>query len=149
MGVICKHFKVVASKLHIVSGLKKGLVKMSQNPYLVLTRFRFWTHQKHENLNILRPKHYQIEKFSSYTLRSIIRQWRSIHFLVEVTLKCQLFWSLYQWFSNLLHVYILDPLWTSRFLSCVALSVHSFFQNEFISFFRVFPWRNHECKKLM
>ena len=96
MGVICKHFKVVTSKLHIVSGLKKGMVKMSQNPYLVLTMFRFWTHQKHENLNILRPKHYQIEKFIHYTLRSIIWQWRSISFLVEVTLKCQLFWSLYQ-----------------------------------------------------
>ena len=35
-GVICNYSNVVASKLHIVSDLKEGIVKMSKNPYLFL-----------------------------------------------------------------------------------------------------------------
>ena len=34
---ICNYCNMVVSKLHIVSGLKKGMVKMSQNPDLFLT----------------------------------------------------------------------------------------------------------------
>ena len=34
---MCSYFNVVASKLSIASGLKEGMVKMSQNPNLFLT----------------------------------------------------------------------------------------------------------------
>ena len=34
---MCNYSNVVASKLHNVSGLKEGMVKMSQNPNLFLT----------------------------------------------------------------------------------------------------------------
>ena len=35
-GAICNYSNVATSKLDIVSGLKEGMVKMSQNPYLFL-----------------------------------------------------------------------------------------------------------------
>ena len=38
MGAICNYSNMVASKLHIVSSLKEGMVKMLQNPYLFLTK---------------------------------------------------------------------------------------------------------------
>ena len=36
MGVMCNYSTVVASKLDTVSGLKEGMVKMSQSPCLDL-----------------------------------------------------------------------------------------------------------------
>ena len=42
MDAMCDYSNVVASRLHIVSGLKESMDKMSQNPNLFLTMIKIW-----------------------------------------------------------------------------------------------------------